>query len=120
MPDFASAWPADRLALANAERREVVIEHELLSVLFTQPVHALLIARGAQCRGHQRLRFAALEHGGAVGPGQNADFASDRPNLLGTAAINAFAFEDEVANHAFLEHFEGTSNLLRGVLTLTV
>src|SRR5207302_5153878 len=65
--DLAAARSADGPALPDTERREVVIEHELLAIFFDQPVHALLVTRGAEGGGYQRLRLAALEDGGAVG-----------------------------------------------------
>ena len=44
MADLAPARAADRPAFADAERREVVIEHELLAVFVDQAVDALLVA----------------------------------------------------------------------------
>ncbi len=61
--DFAAARPTDRTAFADAERREIIIEHELFAVLFYQPVDALFIADRAQGRGHQCLGLSAGEDG---------------------------------------------------------
>ena len=73
-----SRRPGPRIGLHSPtlERREVVIEHELLAVLF----HA---GRRRAARrwtvpsvvGDQRLRFAALEEGRAVRARQHADLA---------------------------------------------
>ena len=46
--DLATAGTADRLGLADRERREVVVEHELLGVLVDQAIDALLVV--ATCR----------------------------------------------------------------------
>ena len=77
--DLAAARAADGPDLADRERREVVVEHELLRVFLDQPVDPLLVAARAQRDRHQRLGLAALEHGRAVHAGQNVDLASDRP-----------------------------------------
>ena len=74
--DLAPAGPADRTALADAEGREIVIEHELLAVFVDQAVDALLVAAGAEGGGDEGLGFAAGEEGRAMGARQNAHFAS--------------------------------------------
>ena len=77
--DFAPARAANRPHFAHRERREVVVEHEPLRVLFEQAVDALLVAAGAERDGDQGLRFAALEHGRAMHARQHVDFALNLP-----------------------------------------
>ena len=48
--DLAPAGAADRPHSPTRERREVVVEHELLAVLVDQAVDALLVAAGAERR----------------------------------------------------------------------
>ncbi len=109
--DLAAAGAAIGPAFADAERREIVIEHEFLADLVGQAVDALLVAGGAQRGGDQGLRFAAGEQGGAVRARQDADFAGDGPQILRRPAVDAFAFEDQVANDAFFEGLEGMADL---------
>ena len=118
--DFRRPGSADRAALAHRERWEVVVQHELLAELVRQPIDALLIAGGAQRRRHQRLCLAALEDGRSVRSRQHADLTGDRPNLLVVPAVDALAFEDQVADHLFLKGLESAGHLPRLVLRLLV
>ena len=59
--DFAAAGPAQESNFTDAERREVVMEHEALERLALQHVQPLLIFAGSERGGDQRLRFAAGE-----------------------------------------------------------
>ena len=106
MADLAAARAADRPDLADRERREVVVEHELLAVLVHEPVDPLLVAAGAQDGGDQRLRLAALEEGRAVRPRQEADLALDRPQVLRAAAVGPLAVEDQLADDPLLDRRE--------------
>ena len=102
MADLAAARAADRPHFADGERREVVVEHELLAVLVDQAVDALLVAAGAERDRDQRLRLAALEHGRAVHPRQDVDLALDLPQRLVVAAVGPRAVEDQIADDASL------------------
>src|ERR1700690_4309729 len=102
MAYLAAAGPAVGATFADAERREILIQHELLAYLIRQAVDALLVAGGAQCGSYQRLRFAAGKQGGAVRARQNADLARDRPQIARGPTIDALAFQDQVADDAFL------------------
>ena len=60
--DFAAAGAAHEADFADAERREVVVQHEALAGLARlQQFDALLVVLGAERDRHQRLRFAAGE-----------------------------------------------------------
>ncbi len=67
------------------------------SGLSTRSCSSLL---GAQHGGDECLRLAALEHGGAVRARHDADFAGQRPDLLGSPTIKALAAQDDVAEDA--------------------
>ncbi len=88
MPDFAAARAAHEAHFADAERREVVMQHEALEgfARFEQ-FDALLVVFGAESDGNQRLRFAAGEQRGTVRARQNARFAPDLADLVERAAI---------------------------------
>ena len=82
-------WPISRRPgprigrhFADGERREVVVEHELLRVLVDQAVDPLLVAAGAERDGDQGLRLAALEHGRAVHARQHVDLHSMLRSVL--------------------------------------
>ncbi len=53
-------------------------------------------------------------------PRQHADLADDRPDLLGVAAVDALAFQDQVADDALFQGVERGRHLLRRVLRLLV
>ena len=75
--DLATARAAQELHLADAERREVVVQHELLVVLAERARRSS--ARRTTCRAwstHQRLRLAAREERRAVRARQHADLAA--------------------------------------------
>ena len=105
--DLAPAGPANRPDLADGERRHVVVEHELLAVLVHDAVDPLLVGGGAEDGGDQRLGLAALEEGRAVGPGQEADLAVDRPQVARAAAVGPLAVEDQLADDPLLDGREG-------------
>ena len=71
VPDFAAARSAHEAHFADAERREVVMQHEFLRG-FGEIEHfdALFVVLGAERGGNEGLRFAAREDGGTVGTGQ--------------------------------------------------
>ena len=86
MERSASApWPISRrlgaagaAGLADAERREVVMQDEALARLAARVGVEVLrfLARGER-REAERLRFAALEESAAVGAGQQADLCRE-------------------------------------------
>ena len=93
--DLAAAGAAQELHLADTERREVVVQHELLVGVADERVDLLLVRRGAQ-RGHrQRLGLAAGEQRRAVRARQQADLAGDRPDVVQPAAVDALRGVDD-------------------------
>src|SRR5690606_15254750 len=80
MTYFTAAWTTQRLRLAGAERREVVVQHEALPALAGERVDLLLVGRGAQRGGHHGLRLTALEQRRSVRARQQAHLASDGSN----------------------------------------
>ena len=71
-------------------------------------------AVGAQHGGDQGLGLAALEQRRAVGAGQQADLALDRPQVLGPAAVGPLAVEDQLADDPLLDRAEGGLDPRRG------
>ena len=104
MTNLTTAGAALRLGLAGGERREVVVEHELLVVLDENFVHLLHVHLGAQGNGGQRLGFTAGEDGAAVGAREVIHFAPDGAHLVGGAAVQALAFVQHQVAHGFLLH----------------
>src|SRR5216683_1225227 len=107
--DFAAARATQEFHFADAERREVVVQHEAVElVLLEEQVEALHVFLGAEGQSGQRLRFAAGKEGGTVDTGQQADFAGDQANLIEGAAVGTAAgVENIVAENIFAEAFQG-------------
>ncbi len=63
MADFAAARAHDAPCFTRAERREVVVQVELLGVFGHEAVDDLLVLDCAQHACHKTLRLAALEEG---------------------------------------------------------
>ena len=110
----SAPWPISRRPgprigphFADGERREVVVEHELLAVLVEQAVDPLLVARRAERDGDQGLRLAPLEDGRAVHPRQHIDLALDVPQRAVIAAVGPRAAEDQVADDALFQVVPG-------------
>ena len=61
--DFTASGSTDGLGLTGSERREVVVQHELLVFLDQDFVHLLHIEFGAQGDGRKRLGLTAGENG---------------------------------------------------------
>src|SRR5690606_27718064 len=87
--DLAPGLAAQGLGLAGAERREVVVHEEGLADLAEEGLDALLVVLGPEGAAHQRLGLAAGEQRRAVGPGQDADLARDRADLVVPTAVDA-------------------------------
>ena len=114
--DLAAAGGAQRLALADGERREVVVEHELLRVLVVQAIDLLLVAVGAEGDDDEGLRLAALEQGRPVGARQQVDFARQGADHVVGAAVDAGAGHRDFLEDALFQGAERAGDLLRGRL----
>ena len=106
--NFAAAGTAHEAHFADAERREIVVQHEALGGLAgLQQFDALGVVLGAQREGHQGLGFAAGEQRRAVGSRQHAGFDGDLADLIEGAAIRtAVVLQHFVAEDALLEGLE--------------
>src|SRR5262245_31518738 len=102
--DLAPPRAAQELALARAEGREVVVQHELLVVLADQRVDLLLVRRRAERGHHQRLGLATREDGRAVCARQHVDVAGDGSDVAQAAPVEAPAVpDDRLAHDLFLD-----------------
>ena len=112
--DFAAAGPAQEFHFADGERREVVMQHEVLEGIFLEEkILALHVFLGAERGGGKRLRFTASEKRGAVSAGQNARLASDFADLVESACIRtALAREHIVAEDEFAQALESAGGEL--------
>src|SRR5262249_13161398 len=64
--DFAASGPAQEFHFADAERREVVVQHETLElILLEEQIEALHVFLSAQRESRERLCFASGEERGA-------------------------------------------------------
>ena len=102
--DLAALRRAHHAGLADAERREVVVEHERLFALAAERIDDLRVAAGAERRHDQRLRLAAREQRRAVRARQHAGADRDRTHRLHVAAVDArLAGEHAPPNDAVFE-----------------
>ncbi len=86
MADFPPARTPERLGLADAIGREIVVEKKGAPLLAGNVVHPLLVMGGPQGHGHQGLRLTPVEEGRTVGAGQETDLGADRADFrIGTA-----------------------------------
>src|SRR5258708_36277815 len=90
--DFAAAGAAEEFYFADAERREVVVEHKAVElILLEEQVEALHVFLGAECQRGKGVRFAAGEERRAVDAREQAKLATDVANRRGSAAIGTAA-----------------------------
>src|SRR6266700_7508611 len=107
--NFAAARAAQEFYFANAERREIIVQHEALElVLLEEQVEALHVFLGAESESGERLSFAAREESGTVDAREQADFAGDLANLIEGAAIGTAAgVQNVVAEDVLAQAFKG-------------
>src|SRR5262249_47869626 len=107
--DLAPPGTADRSHLADAEGREVVVQHVRLPRLTFQLLDALFVALRAEGRHRQRLRLAAGEETRAVRAREQADFHRHLADLVRPPAVRS---------HPFGEHHLAQLVALEGVQDL--
>src|SRR5690606_20479098 len=106
----------DEAGLADAVRREVVVQHERLAALSLERVHDLRVAARAERRDDERLRLAAGEERRAVRPRQYPHLDRDRPDGPHVAPVDTrLAAQDAAADDLFLEPLELGLDLCRRV-----
>ena len=74
---FATPDTGHAPGFANGKWREVVVQHEALLLLAFVGLQPLLVIRGAECDGDQRLCLPTSEERRTVGAGQYAGFDRD-------------------------------------------
>src|SRR5690606_21878160 len=112
--DLTPLRRADEARLADAVRREVVVQHERLAALAFERIDDLRIAAGAERRDDQCLRLAAREERGAVRPRQHADGHGDRPHGPYVTAVDTrLAAQHSAAHDLLLEALELALDLRR-------
>ena len=99
---LASAHTARCLGVVGRERREVVVKQEPLVAAECGFVHKLFVELGAERHRRERLRFAAGEDCRSVRPGQIADLAPYRADLIHLAAVEAHLLIEHAAADGFL------------------
>ncbi len=101
MADFAPLRRADEACLADAVRREVVMQHERVAPLAFERIDDLRVAAGAERGYDERLRLAAREHGRAVRSRQHAHLNVDRAHGVRVATVDARLARDECGRARF-------------------
>src|SRR3546814_2679085 len=88
MADFAALWLAETACFARSERREVVVQHETITVLAHDGINDLLVLLGTQGSHDQCLSFATREQGTAVCTGKHAQADADGAHGARVAKID--------------------------------
>src|ERR1044071_3315463 len=98
MADLAPARAPQAAGLAHTEGREVVMQNEALR-LFAATVSVDHLCFFDRRKGRKRhcLSFAALEDRRAMRPREHADFATDRAQVVISAAIDPLLLIQNVA-----------------------
>ena len=106
--DFAAARGTHAARFPDRERREVIVQHELLVVLAFERIDHLLVVAGPEGGDHQGLGLAPGEQGRTVRARQYAHFRDDLAHGVDGAAVDADAGVQDVAaddvGFQFLEH----------------
>ena len=112
--DLAAARAAQERHFADAEWREIVVQHEPLVGFAFQHIHALDIFGGAERRRNQGLRLAAGEQRRAMRARQQTHFATDRADGVIGAAVRAAVPLDQIRpENALFDGLENTRGRLR-------
>src|SRR5229473_209754 len=99
MANFAARRSTQEFDFAGGERRKIVVEHELLVAFAQQRVDFLLVGRGPERHGNERLGFAAREYRGTMRARQHLDLRAQRANLGRLAIVDtAILFENRAAD----------------------
>ena len=108
MADFAAAGADETAGFTDGEWREVVVENEALGLRAAgEAVHILGFLGGPEGDDGDVLGVAALEHGGTVNTGEDADLRFERAEGLRIAVVGADAFGEHGGAVGFvLEIFE--------------
>src|SRR5260370_27936196 len=117
MANFGAAGATKEFFFADAERREIVVEHEAVElVLREEQVEALHVFLGAEGKGGESLGFTASEERGAMNAREQADFASDLAVLVEGAAIGTAAFIKNFDTEDFFAHAFNSALGVRALL----
>ena len=103
MADLAAAGAAGGLGLADGVAGEVIVVHIALFGLFPDGVELLAGGKRIERADGEHLRLAAGEQARAVDAGQDADFGSERTDLVLRSAVDAVAFEQPLLDDLLLE-----------------
>ena len=116
--DFATPGEAKTAGFANGIRREIIVQHEMLAIIFSQAIDDLLVLARTQCCRHQGLGLATRKQGGTVRSGKDTDLGGNRSNRLGVATVNAATgFQDIATNDILLQALENIpQHLARQIL----
>ena len=110
--------------LADRERREIVVQHEALAgvlIVLQRVQDTQFVALAAQGGQRKRLRLAAGEQGRTVRARQDIDLATDRANVVGTAAVGAQLYvQNRLAHHVRLQILEQTTRAVLFIVADTV
>ena len=97
--DLSTLRTTHEAGLADAERREVVVQHERVLAGALQGIHDGRVTQRTQGRSHDRLGFTAREQCRTMGPRQDADLDRDRTHGGEIAAVDAWRTRQDALTH---------------------
>ena len=104
MSDIPTAGAPHAFDLSDGVGRKVVVQHKGPEFFTTQRFYPLLILSGAQGEHADHLGFSPGKKSAAVGAGEDADLAGNRPDFVKSAAVYATTFfQDKIPADFFLQ-----------------
>ena len=102
MSDFTTAYTSLCLSLTCRERREVIVENELLCLTDKHLIHFLHVKFGSEGNTCKRLCLTTSENSRTMSTREIAYFAPDRTNLICLTAVETHAFIENHVSHSSL------------------
>ena len=102
MSDFTTADTSLCLSLTCRERREVIVENELLCLTDKHLIHFLHIKLGSESYSSQRLCLTTCENSGTVSAWKIADLAPDRTYLSSLTTVETNTLIENHVSHCGL------------------
>src|SRR5690606_38952115 len=99
MTDFTALGRTEAAGFTGGERREVVMQHETITVLAHDRVNYLFVLLGTQGGDHQGLGFTTREQSAAVRTGKHAQADADGTYSTRVTTVDTRLTVQDLAAH---------------------